>query len=443
MSTETIAHAQHAQIGVLKQSEDYNVHTRHPDAQWFGSAGLGAFFHWGISSVTGEGDLSWSMMHQPPGTQSKRAAQHGLFAVQRVIPPAEYWKKAEHFLADRYDPNRWMEALRDAGIRYAVLTTKHHDGFALWPSDYGDFNTKNYLGGRDLVSAFVDACRAYDIKIGFYYSPPDWWFDRDVMSFAYGNAPALDIYHQPADLSKITEAERAANAEAHREFVHGQTEELLTRYGKIDILWFDGSADEAISLEKIRELQPGIVVNRRGLGVGDFDTPECRFPSKRIPGWWEYCHIWNDGAWGYLKHETYKPIGWATGELARTRSWGGNFLLNMGPNAHGELPQTAYRRLEELKDWLNIHGDAIFGVEPGPWPERCNVPVTVRDNTWYLHLHQLIDDKIIVTNVEEPQKAHWMRDGSPATWRREGDGIVFELPSGYPSTDGDVIELRW
>lgn len=144
----------------------------------------------------------------------------------------------------------------------------------------------------------------------------------------------------------------------------------MTRYGKIDILWFDGSADEAISLEKIRELQPGIVVNRRGLGVGDFDTPECGFPKEQIVGWWEYCHIWNDGAWGYLKHETYKPLGWATGELAKARAWGGNFLLNMGPNGHGELPQTAYNRLAELGERLKIHGESIFGAAPGPWPER-------------------------------------------------------------------------
>ncbi|HEY3333045.1 MAG TPA: alpha-L-fucosidase [Capsulimonadaceae bacterium] len=439
-----VAAGQHAQIGVLTQTDNREDHTSHPDAQWFPGAGLGVFLHWGISSVTGEGDLSWSMMHRPAGGRVAADKQYGPFAVQRIVPPAQYWKQAEDFLADRYDPKKWMAALKAAGVRYAVLTTKHHDGFALWPSNVGDFNTKNYLGGRDLVGEFVEACREFDIKIGFYYSPPDWWFDRNVMSFNYGdNKPTMDIHHQAADLSHITAEAREAHAQAHREFVAAQTEELLTRYGKIDILWFDGSADNAMSMERIRELQPGILVNRRGLGIGDFETPECAFPKEPIPGWWEYCHIWNDGAWGYLKHETYKPIGWLTGELVKARAWGGNMLINMGPDMHGELPYTAYRRLEELGEWLKVHGEAVFDVEAGPWPDKCNVPVTVRGGTWYIQAHALVEGDIVLSAIDAPKCAHWMRSGEPVQFAAVGGTFVYALPSGMPSADGDVIVVNW
>jgi alpha-L-fucosidase len=445
MSSENhVVSEQHAQIKVLNQAQDPHEHTAHPDAQWFASAGLGVFIHWGISAVQGEGDLSWSMMKRTSGYRQQSGERYGPFAVQRTIPPHEYWQQAEHFLAENYDPNQWMMAFKAAGVRYAVLTTKHHDGYALWPSEYGDFSTKTHLNGRDLVGEFVTACRAHGIKIGFYYSPPDWWFDREVMSFHYGDAkPDLDMYHEPVDLAVMAPEALERHAQARREFVKAQTEELLTRYGPIDILWFDGSADAAISLERIRELQPHILVNRRGLGLGDFETPECAFPSNRISGWWEYCHIWNDGAWGYLRHETYKPLGWATGELAKARSWGGNFLLNIGPNARGELPHTAYRRFEQLGRWLEVHHEAVFDVEPGPWPQQANVPVTVRDSVWYLHIHFLVDYPVVLTGVDLPERAYWLATGEEAAFVVLDGEVVFRLPSGKPTIDGDVIVVRW
>jgi alpha-L-fucosidase len=190
-------------------------------------------------------------------------------------------------------------------------------------------------------------------------------------------------------------------------------------------------------------LQPGIIVNRRGLGVGDFGTPECAFPKERISGWWEYCHIWNDGGWGYLHHETYKPIGWATSELAKARSWNGNFLLNISPNARGELPPVAYERFKELGQWLDIHREAIFDVEPGPWPEQSNVPVTVRSETWYLHVCFCADFPIVVTEVTLPRQAHWLSTGEEAVFKYEAGQITIDMPPGKPSVQGDVIALLW
>lgn len=134
-------------------------HTTHPDAQWFDDAGLGMFIHWGISSVDGTGELSWSMMARSENEQPATDA---------------YFEQAERFSPDHYDPDDWLAAAKRAGMEYAVLTTKHHDGFAMWPSEYGDFSTTEYCDGRDLVGEYVAACRRHGIKVGFYFSFPDW-----------------------------------------------------------------------------------------------------------------------------------------------------------------------------------------------------------------------------------------------------------------------------
>jgi alpha-L-fucosidase len=189
------------------------------------------------------------------------------------ITPNQYWSMAKDFNPTKYDPDLWLKAAKEAGFTYAVLTTRHHEGFALWPSAYGNFDTKNFMGGRDLLKDYIAACRRNGLKVGFYYSPPDWNFDRDYMSFLYGGArklnpefPSLDADLKP----RTTEHSRDEIAKHQAEYaalVNGQVEELLTRYGKIDLLWFDGKPaagnQKIISPERIRELQPGIVINPR------------------------------------------------------------------------------------------------------------------------------------------------------------------------------------
>jgi alpha-L-fucosidase len=420
--------------------------TTHPDAQWYPEAGLGLFLHWGISSVRGQGDLSWSMIAREAGHARNSVERYGLPAVQVMQTPANYWAQTKDFKPDRYDANKWLAGAKKVGMRYAVFTTKHHDGFSLWPSDQGHFSTKNYLKGRDLVGEYVAACRANDLKVGFYYSPPDWYEHHRYhnMSFRYdAKKPAWGLHHEQVELPVQSPEEKAKLRAGFQAYVKAQVEELLTRYGKIDLLWFDGFADEAISMERIRELQPGIVVNPRGHGYGDFETSECAFPKKRWPAWWEYCHILNDGAWGYLDHEIYKPLGWFLAEFVRARSWGGNFLPSVGPDSHGELPEVFYKRLKQLEGWLQHSGKSVFGTEPGPWPEKSNVPLTIRGTTWYAHADWLHDVPIEIEARQPPQSVKLLRTGDSLPWKMETGRLVIEIPNNWRTNLVDVVDIEW
>ena len=443
MSNEEVV-SQHAIIGnrVVKEGVGYQ-RTTHPGAQWYPKAGLGLFFHWGISSVLGQGDLSWSMMKRTPGGMGKAVADYGLPAAQIVIPPAKYWAQAAKFTADRYNPDKWLAAAAAAGVKYAVLTTKHHDGFALWPSAYGDFNIGKFQPGRDLVGEFVQACRKNGVKVGFYYSPPDWYYHRRVMSFNYGtNKPTLDINHEPVELPVMTAVEKAAFDEGFRQYVRGQVLELITRYGAIDVLWFDGRLpDNALSMEEIRTHQPGIVINPRGHGHGDFETPECRFPDQRVPGWWEYCHVFADGAWGYLDHEIYKPIGWLLGEYAKARAWGGNFLPNVAPDSHGELPDGYYLRMRQLKEWMAANAKSVVGTQSGIWPEQSNVPTTRNGDALYAHLDWIFEGEARIVRIARPKSARLLATGEAVPFAYNDGVLTFSLPSVMKTNKTDVVEI--
>ena len=436
---------QHSQVQItaIASSTTNYQRTTHPAAQWYPEAGLGLFFHWGISSVLGQGDLSWSMMKRVPGGMGKVVGDYGLPAAQVVIPPAKYWAQAEKFSADRYNPDKWLAAAAAASVKYAVLTTKHHDGFALWPSAHGEFNIGKYQPGRDLVGEFVKACRKNGVKVGFYYSPPDWYYHRHVMSFNYGdNKPTLDINHQPVELPVMSATEKAAFDEGFRHYVRGQILELITRYGAIDVLWFDGNLpDNTISMEEIRAHQPGMVINPRGHGYGDFSTPECAFPKKRIEGWWEYCHVFSDGAWGYLDHEIYKPIGWFLAEYAKARAWDGNFLPNVAPDSHGELPDGYYLRMRQLKDWMAANDKAVVGTQPGNWPEQANVPTTWNDGVLYAHLDWIFEGEVRIEGITRPKYARLLATGEDVPFAYQDGILTFSLPSVMKTNKADVVSL--
>ncbi len=310
----------------------------HPDAQWFPKAGFGLFMHWGISSVDGSLDISWGMFKN-------------FKYCPRTCTPEEYFALATKFNPDKWDPDKILKAAKNAGMRYAVLTTRHHDSYALWPSEYGHFNTRTYMGGRDLVGEYVEACRNNGIKIGFYYSPPDFYTNRNYNPYGGWR----EGKKEPEPMAHYINA-----------IAKGQLYELLTRYGKIDLIWFDGNGFALMSEEEIRELQPGIVIGR-GHGT-NFDSLECQLPTedlyqKKLKGnWWECCHEMNT-CWGYTTIDEWnlKSIDTLTGWLELVRKYEGNLLLNIGPDSHGELPKLAYERLAQLGEYVKAH--------PGLLPE--------------------------------------------------------------------------
>jgi alpha-L-fucosidase len=350
------------------------THTMNPDAQWFPEAGLGLFIHWGIASVKAI-NISWSM-------------RDGLNGRPAQITPNDYFAMAKDFNPTNEEPDKWLEAAKSAGFAYAVLTTRHHEGFALWPSDYGDFSTKNYLGGRDLVKPYVEACRKHGLKVGLYYSPPDWYFDRDFMNFSMRKgSPPLGPDLKPRT-DKKTQPEVAAHHQAYAELVRGQIRELLTRYGKIDLLWFDGkipvNSDEVISLDEIRKLQPGIVVNGRFHGRGDFATPERTLnPTESPKGWEEYCNTWTD-YWPYVKDAKFRANGFVLGQYVLCRSLHINYLLDVGPMSNGELPAEVYSNFAVVAGWMKIDGESVKGTLPLPKGESAGVPATSSGRNRYL-----------------------------------------------------------
>ncbi len=312
----------------------------HPDAQWFPKAGLGIFFHWGISTVHGYTDISWAMKWKCPYSPIN-------------VSPDEYFSFAKKFNPCRYNPNNWIKAAKEAGFRYAVLTTRHHDGYALWPSDFGDFNTRLYMDGRDLVGEFIQACRDNGLKVGLYYSPGEWWSSRHYDDFRW-KENQVDGWQVDAPVApQVMKDYKLALAK-------GQLWELFTRYGKIDMIWFDGNGYEVMSEEEIRELQPGIVIGR-GNGT-DFASMECEMPNDAIyeqnlkGNWWELCHEANQ-CWAYTRYDEWniKPVETLMGWFELARKYNGNFLLNFGPDSEGELTEQEYTRIKEIGEYIKAH----------------------------------------------------------------------------------------
>lgn len=311
--------------------------TTHPDAQWFPKARLGLFLHWGIHSVMGL-QASWAMIKDYPCAGDRR------------LTPEAYFDLAKQFDPQNYDPDRWMAAASSAGFGYAVLTTKHHDGFALWPSEYGDFSTKNYLDGRDLLQPYVDACRKHNMKVGFYFSFADW---------RYPGFPVMDVdfdYNKRKQYHPASDEEDEAQFEAFYAYTMGQLEELLTRYGKIDILWFDGVMwrdrdSEGLrskeTIRHLRELQPGIVINNRWGRVGDYLTPEYSFPEERPDCWWEACYS-ASGIWGYNPDGLIHDASFIARNRDKCNAWGGNYLIDIGPAPDGTMPDDFYTICDDL-----------------------------------------------------------------------------------------------
>ena len=344
---------QHSVIGNASSADKVFKPTNHPGAAWFYKpVNLGLFIHFGISTVHGDCDISWGMMDNPV----RRAKGNG------IVTPREYWKFAESFNPEKFNPEEWLSASKECGFTYAVFTTKHHDGYSLWPTDAGDFSTKNYMHGRDLVREYVDACRKTGLKVGLYYSPPDWRFNRDYMSFMtgshsneYPDRPYEDIDHKPIESLKEMSKE---HYDKYIEYINAQVRELLTRYGQIDLLWFDGSVSDltnVITIEEIRSLQPQIVVNDRlwGWGIGDYKSKyECRLPQEKPEMMWETCHIWHvGGGWSYVKNaDKYRDNEITLGQYKVCKEWGGNLLLNIAPDKDGVVPDAYYESVKKLAE---------------------------------------------------------------------------------------------
>jgi len=426
------------------------VHIDH--APWFTEARFGMFVHWGLYSL---------------------AARHEWVMYREEIPAETYKKYFEHFDPDLYDPREWAAAAKNAGMKYVVLTTKHHDGFCLWDSALTDYKATNTPYGKDLLAPYVEALREAGLKVGFYHSVIDW------------NHPdfAIDANHADRNNPDAVEINKTRDAAKYRKYLHGQVRELLTNYGQIDYLFFDFSYPNADGtapagdkfpgkgrndwgseelMGMIRELQPGIVVNDRLDIPGDFVTPEQYQPAgamvsgdKLVP--WEACQTLN-GSWGYDRDNLdYKSAGLLVRMLIDGVSKGGNLLLNVGPTARGEIDARAMEALTGMGEWTRVHGRSIYGAEAAPLTPPSDARYTRRGDRLYVHLFawpfqfvhlpglagkvryaQLLNDasEVAMMVLEPGQEAGHM---TPAG--QDAGTLTLKLPVQRPNVAVPVIEL--
>lgn len=363
-------------------------------SSWFNEARYGMFIHWGAYSVAGRGE--W-------------------VANRELIPHEEYTEKyVKNFRAENYDPAAWAALAKEAGMKYVVLTTRHHDGFALWPTKTSDYHVGKLGPGRDLVGPFVEAVRAAGLKVGLYYSVAD-WFHPD-----YPGAYCRDWPDSWPDEAK------------HLNFVkyyHAQLEELMTQFGKIDMLWYDGCipspTDGATINKRIKELQPHILINERNGDPCDFHCSEQAIKPAPPGTDWEACMTLNAN-WGYHHgDDSWKSARDVLRMLTETSSSAGNLLLNVGPKPDGTIPVESVKILREAGDWLKRNGDFLANSSRSPFTWNNWGRITTKGSTIYLHVFNGTGTELCQTDIKNKVlSVRYVDDGKPIRFTNEKGRLI-------------------
>lgn len=423
------------------------------DTAWFTRDRFGMFIHWGLYAMP---------------------ARHEWVKTRERISEEKYDKYFEHFDPDLFDAREWARQAKAAGMKYAVLTTKHHEGFCMWDTQYTDYKCTNTPAGRDLVREYVDAFRAEGLRIGFYYSLIDWHHPEFP----------IDHLHPRRDDENAEALNKTRDMHKYAEYMRNQVTELLTNYGKIDILWFDFSYSEVPAdakpwmrgkgrndweAEKLialaRRLQPGIIIDNRTEIEQDVWTPEQFQPTEWVKHpetgelvVWEACQTFS-GSWGYYRDEqTWKNPEMLLRMLVNTVSLGGNLLMNVGPTSRGYFDARAQAALKVYADWMKFNSRSIYGctmAEPEfVAPVDCRYTQSADGSRLYLHLFAYpfahLQLKGLAGKVEYAQFLH---DGSEILFTdgkmdhfgeglpQNPDDLTLYLPPVKPSTLLPVVEL--
>ena len=418
------------------------------DTSWFTHDRFGMFIHWGLYSMPG---------------------RHEWVRNYEEIPNEDYEKYFERFNPDLFDPKEWAKAAREAGMKYFVITTKHHEGFCMWDTKYTDYKVTNTPCGRDLLREIVDAFRAEGLRVGFYHSLIDWHHPDFTVDCVHPlrNRPDREALNTGRDMAR------------YREYLHNQVRELLTGYGKIDIIWFDFSYphreggkghldwDSEGLVKMIRELQPGIIINNRLdlPDAGDITTPEQNTPDDPVtdadgnPVVWEGCQTFS-GSWGYHRDElTWKSMKQCIDLLINHVCRNGNLLMNVGPTARGYLDGRAMERLKGFAEWMKYHARSIYGcgmAEGLIEPRDCRYTFNPETNRLYLHIMNWPFKHITLKGLSgKVAYAQFLHDGSEVKIRDAADkavhsgllhktaqgAVTLDLPVVKPPFEVPVIEL--
>ena len=365
------------------QNKD-SIQAQQEKMQWFKDAKLGVFIHWGLYAVNGV-DESWSFFNG-------------------YISHEDYLKQTKGFTAKNYDPKAWVNLIKKSGAKYAVITSKHHDGFALWDTKFGDFNAvKSASAKTDVLSPFVKELRKNNLKVGIYYSLPD-WSDKDYTHFKRDSI-RYKIEEQPKRWKKFLD------------YYQGQLKELSTNYNP-DLYWFDGdwehNAEEwqAPQVKKmLLDRNSNTIINSRLRGHGDYATPEQGMPiTKPESKYWELCMTMND-SWGYQGNDhDYKTTNQVIGIFTDVIGNGGNLLLDIGPKADGTIPEEQVEILKGLGRWTTKHKESIYNTEAGIPKEHFYGATTLSKdrNILYLFVKGNPNGEVVVRGLKNKINRIWV-----------------------------------
>ena len=408
------------------------VEQRDARMEWWRAARFGLFIHWGVYSV-------------PAGTyDGKQIAGIGEWILRNAkIPVAEYRSYAQDFNPVNYDPKAWVKMAKDAGMKYIVITSKHHDGFALFDSKVSDWDIADASPyGKDLLKPLVKEAKKECIKIGFYYSQAQDWTHPGGAKSGYKEGEYWD------------EAHAGSFDKYLKEIAYPQVEEILTDYD-IDILWWDTprwmNKERADLLRPLISLRPGLITNNRlgGGYKGDSDTPEQHVPATGIEGRdWEVCMTMNH-TWGYKSYdEDWKSTEDLLHKLIDIASKGGNFLLNIGPKPDGTIPQASIDRLAEIGIWMDINSESIYGTAASPfrrpWWGRCTrKELGNGDTRLYLQVFDWPEDKTLFVPVNNQAIQCYSLSGNKEMFdvEKAEEGLVVRLTGGATDEISTVVVL--
>ena len=392
--------------------EAQTASTRDERMAWWREARFGMFVHFGLYALGGRNE--W-------------------LQVLENFPVLEYEQLVNQFNPKPGAPREWAALAKKAGMKYMVLTTRHHEGFSLWDSKANPYNSINYGPKRDIVREYVDACREFDLKIGFYSSLMDW--------------------HHP-------DGGRAAYDEAARrrflDYIEALNTELLTQYGKIDILWYDVSSpmqhwegwDSVARNQRLRAIQPHLIINNRSCLDEDFGTPEGHVQAGAAD--WEACMTFNDISWGYIDEVQAQPYAYNAQRIIRMLSTccngAGNLLLNIGPAPDGSVPKDAIEPLQKTGKWLEENGEAVYGklARGSGWSSGGNGACSSsrKGNTIYLWNWLWPEGGTMGLGgyMNAPKRVYLLKDGTPIEFEHKGHRILLKnMPKKSPNELGIAV----
>jgi alpha-L-fucosidase len=440
----------------LKGWQDQWMKSHEKRIAWWKEARFGMFIHWGVYSVpAGE----WK------GQKQNHIGEWIMLDFQ--IPMSEYKALTKQFNPVKFNADQWVQYAKDAGMKYIVITSKHHDGFAMFKSQASDYNIADATPfGRDPLKELAEACRKHGMKLGFYYSQAQDWGHPGGAAASRKPEPGVTSTTKPGN-SHWDPAQDGSMDEYIDKVAVPQVREILTQYGDVAVLWWDTpvsmTPERAKKFLPLLQLQPNILMNNRlesSRKMGDFETPEQRIPATGIAGVdWETCMTMNR-TWGFKAHDDqWKSTETLLRNLIDIASKGGNYLLNVGPTSEGLIPEPSVQRLKEIGQWMKVNGEGIYGTSANPfdakeapaWTAPLNEAVgritkkSASDGTTlYLHVFKWpADGKLSIPAIKgQIESANLLSSGAKLEAKLEGSATTIAVPLDSPDKIASTIVIK-